>query len=163
MFSRLSMYTFSFFFFIPIYKIFNYFFYASLRLNEINDFRFNNRNNEAKKVEEDTILFFLATLLIHELGHLLTRWKGDHISPKTFIEEPSNISSSAEAGFFLEKLVFGNSVRLIVSKSSVEFTTQFSGMTVIKGLWHIKVILIQNLLGQDVFFTFFFFIIVSKT
>ena len=89
-------------------------------------------DNTIKKLEEEeTIIFFLSCVIIHELGHLLTRWNGVKSFRDNFKDDPTVL----EAGHYMEKLVFGNSVRLLVSKSSLENNSgHFDSMTSIKGL-----------------------------
>ncbi|RNA04939.1 CRN domain-containing -containing [Brachionus plicatilis] len=57
-----------------------------------------------KRNEIKIIVFFIGTIIIHETGHLLLRWKGILDSPpKTILE----------AGEFIEKKLFGDCLHLI--------------------------------------------------
>ncbi|RNA39273.1 CRN domain-containing -containing [Brachionus plicatilis] len=66
-----------------------------------------NGHKKTKKKETEIIVVFFSFLLIHELGHLLLRWKGELNSPTTF----------GEAGFFLENKLFGGTVQLLIIPS----------------------------------------------
>lgn len=62
--------------------------------------------------EKASILFMIAVVIIHELGHLLLRWAGHYMSPEDFKH-----GDKAEAGYFLEKELFGSTVHVKIASS----------------------------------------------
>ena len=54
--------------------------------------------------------FYIAMLIIHELGHILTRWKtGEQSSPAEF---ENSYTVNPEAGYFLQSKLFDGVLRL---------------------------------------------------
>lgn len=68
-------------------------------------------DNEDNNDEREVILLMISFLIIHEMGHLFTRWNGQIDSPDLF----GTYSKAPEAGYYLEKNLFYSVVRLVVS------------------------------------------------
>nr|QDG00788.1 histone-lysine N-methyltransferase SMYD3-4 [Brachionus koreanus] len=65
--------------------------------------------NAQENIEEiETITFYLSVLILHELAHLLFRWKGDRVSPEKI----------REAGIKLEDWLFGGKVTILTHPGS---------------------------------------------
>lgn len=76
--------------------------------------------NAENKIEKETILLMIAFLIIHEIGHLLTRWSDQMKSPELFTNGSLN---KPEAGYFLEKHLFNSIVRLVIEKRELNGTS----------------------------------------
>lgn len=63
--------------------------------------------------ERETIIFLMSVFIIHELGHLLQRWTGNKNSPEYLAP---CIGQKPEAGFYLERKVFGSTVHFLISR-----------------------------------------------
>ena len=87
-------------------------------------------DNQDNNEEREVILLMIAFLIIHEMGHLLTRWKGQIDSPDLF----GTYSKAPEAGYFLEKNLFYSVVRLVVSNDSVHDPCKWNEKTKIKAI-----------------------------
>ncbi|RNA44396.1 CRN domain-containing -containing, partial [Brachionus plicatilis] len=77
----------------------------TIYINEIFKKRLEILNANAKEnIEEiETITFYMTVLILHELAHLLFRWKGDKVSPEKV----------KEAGIKLEDWLFGGKVNIL--------------------------------------------------
>ena len=61
-----------------------------------------------KEKEKEIIIVYLSILLIHELCHLIIRWKGN-------LDSPTNL---AEAGEYMEYVIFKGRIRLLIHSKS---------------------------------------------
>jgi hypothetical protein len=87
-------------------------------------------DNEDNNYEREVILLMISFLIIHEMGHLFTRWNGQIDSPDLF----GTYSKAPEAGYYLEKNLFYSVVRLVVSNDAVHDPFKWNEETKIKGI-----------------------------
>lgn len=82
----------------------------TIYINEIFKKRLEILNKNVKEnIEEiETIIFYMTVLILHELAHLLFRWKGAKVSPEKI----------REAGIKLEDWLFGGRVHILAKPSS---------------------------------------------
>ena len=59
--------------------------------------------------EREVILLMISFLIIHELGHLLTRWMDNINFPETF----GACGTKAEADYFIEKFLLNSVIGLV--------------------------------------------------
>lgn len=83
------------------------------------------RLNKYESPEKESILFMIAVVIVHELGHLMLRWAGKEQTPKEYNEGGWDCS---EAGFFLESQFFGSTVHLRIPQD-----TEWTDTTTILG------------------------------
>jgi hypothetical protein len=77
-----------------------------IRLNETFEKRLH--NVECDENEKKIILTLMSICIVHEVGHLVMRWKGFRDTPKNF----------GEAGEYVEKAIFESTVCGIIFKNS---------------------------------------------
>jgi hypothetical protein len=87
-------------------------------------------DNEDNNYEREVILLMISFSIIHEMGHLFTRWNGQIDSPDLF----GTYSKAPEAGYYLEKNLFYSVVRLVVSNDAVHDPFKWNEETKIKGI-----------------------------
>lgn len=70
--------------------------------------------------EKSTILFMIAVLICHELGHLMLRWRGCgyYKTPDKY-----KVGKKPEAGYYLEREFFGSTIQMRLPQSSDKIWT----------------------------------------
>jgi hypothetical protein len=93
-----------------------------ISINSLIEERLKTIGDDENLTEYKCIVVGMAFLIIHEIGHLLLRWKGVHKSPEFK-------STCLEAGDHLEAQLFGFKVRYIMShKKKWDATTEMKGI-----------------------------------
>ena len=77
-----------------------------IRINKILQDRLN--HDQCLPKEKKLIITLMSICIVHEVSHLIMRWKGYLRTPRKF----------SEAGYYLEKVLFGNKIYGLIYKNN---------------------------------------------